>query len=152
MPELTNIARFGENLHTRVANPSTLLQFYKRKAAPRRKTKVDINMPDDNSDDEAAPNQRLEKLKKKSDQLASEEGMTEKEKADSISKLMVHSIMKTFLIKAETTTPRKAMTARLPSLPKGLSASKLPKTLPLTWTQVHHKPELAPAVSPSTVS
>ncbi|TDZ29730.1 AdoMet-dependent rRNA methyltransferase SPB1 [Colletotrichum spinosum] len=32
--------------------------------------------------------QRLEKLKKKSDMLANEEGMTEKEKADSISKLM----------------------------------------------------------------
>jgi AdoMet-dependent rRNA methyltransferase SPB1 len=32
--------------------------------------------------------QRLEKLKKKSDMLASEEGMTEKEKADSISKLL----------------------------------------------------------------
>ncbi|KAJ1329506.1 AdoMet-dependent rRNA methyltransferase SPB1 [Microdochium nivale] len=35
--------------------------------------------------------QRLEKLKKKSDQLASEEGMTEKEKADSISKLMARA-------------------------------------------------------------
>ncbi|WYZ38915.1 hypothetical protein EsH8_III_000829 [Colletotrichum jinshuiense] len=32
--------------------------------------------------------QRLEKLKKKSDMLANEEGMTEKEKADSISKMM----------------------------------------------------------------
>lgn len=32
--------------------------------------------------------QRLEKMKKKSDMLANDEGMTEKEKADSISKLM----------------------------------------------------------------
>lgn len=32
--------------------------------------------------------QRLEKLKKKSDSLANEEGMTEKEKAESIAKLM----------------------------------------------------------------
>ncbi len=35
--------------------------------------------------------QRLEKLKKKSDLLASEEGMTEKEKADSISKLFARA-------------------------------------------------------------
>ncbi|KAI0833061.1 AdoMet-dependent rRNA methyltransferase spb-1 [Hypoxylon sp. FL0890] len=38
--------------------------------------------------------QRLEKLKKKSDLLANEEGMTEKEKADSISKLLAKSAKK----------------------------------------------------------
>ncbi|KAH9904780.1 AdoMet-dependent rRNA methyltransferase spb-1 [Xylariomycetidae sp. FL2044] len=38
--------------------------------------------------------QRLEKLKKKSDLLANEEGMTEKEKADSISKLLAKAARK----------------------------------------------------------
>ncbi|KAI1452152.1 AdoMet-dependent rRNA methyltransferase spb-1 [Annulohypoxylon moriforme] len=38
--------------------------------------------------------QRLEKLKKKSDLLASEEGLTEKEKADSISKLLAKAAKK----------------------------------------------------------
>ncbi|OTB18085.1 hypothetical protein K445DRAFT_314898 [Daldinia sp. EC12] len=38
--------------------------------------------------------QRLEKLKKKSDLLASEEGMTEKEKADSITKLLAKAAKK----------------------------------------------------------
>ncbi|KAI0135754.1 AdoMet-dependent rRNA methyltransferase spb-1 [Daldinia grandis] len=38
--------------------------------------------------------QRLEKIKKKSDLLASEEGMTEKEKADSISKLLAKAAKK----------------------------------------------------------
>lgn len=38
--------------------------------------------------------QRLEKLKKKSDLLANEEGLTEKEKADSISKLLAKAAKK----------------------------------------------------------
>lgn len=38
--------------------------------------------------------QRLEKLRKKSDLLANEEGMTEKEKADSISKLLARAAKK----------------------------------------------------------
>ena len=39
--------------------------------------------------------QRIEKLKKKSDMLASDEGMTEKEKADSIGKLLSKAARKT---------------------------------------------------------
>lgn len=51
--------------------------------------------------------QRLEKLKKKSDLLANEEGMTEKEKADSISKLIAKASKK-----KPTRQPAKLVVAR----------------------------------------
>ncbi|KAI1335244.1 Spb1 C-terminal domain-containing protein [Xylariaceae sp. FL0016] len=50
--------------------------------------------------------QRLEKLRKKSDNLAAEEGMTEKEKADSIAKLMRKATKK------KPSTPAKLVVAR----------------------------------------
>lgn len=63
--------------------------------------------------------QRLEKLKKKSDMLANDEGMTEKEKAESISKLISKAAHK------KPTQPAKLVVARglnrgLQGRPKGV--------------------------------
>ena len=63
--------------------------------------------------------QRLEKLKKKSDLLANEEGMTEKEKAESISKLLAKAA------KGKPRTPRKVIVAKgvnrgIKSRPRGV--------------------------------
>lgn len=48
--ELTNISRFGEGLADKVANPTTLLQFYRRKKV-ERKAKNDLDHPEIDLDD-----------------------------------------------------------------------------------------------------
>jgi double-strand break repair protein MRE11 len=61
--ELTNITRFGEGLNHLVANPGTLLQFHRRRVVQKR-DKVDMDRPEDNSDDDGlVAGQRGSKVK-----------------------------------------------------------------------------------------